>query len=1253
MFNEFKFIFKEFITWLVLGLAAGLPMTAATGQERDLPLEFEVNRGQFAPQVLFLARTAGHFIYLTREGMTLGVNASSRRGAALEMQLVGANPAAGVTSEGILPGISNYFIGNDPSVWRREVPHYARVRYRSAWPGIDVIFRGGEQLLEYDLVVSPGADPSSIRLRFANATGVRLDGEGALLIDAAAGRVIQRLPEIYQEREGKRQPVNGRFRVRDNREIRFEVGTYDPKRPLVIDPTITYANYLGGTGTITVSQIAVDSAGSAYIAGSASSPDFPLVTPVVTSSTNVGLFRSSNQGASWGAASSNIGTAKVLSLAADPSTAATAYAGTSRGVFKTTNSGSSWIAANSGLPSDSVTSVAVDPLAPSTLYVCMPEGTYKSTNGAATWIALANAGACQVVAADFNREGTIWLGYQYGFPIVSFDGGQTFLEANYGQIPVTSVAIDPSNSNNVFFGTTSNGLVMTNNGGQSFTPVLAGLQTTNLSEVSINAVAVDKRNSQHILVGTDTGVYLSVNGGAQFLNTGGLGVRDVLSVLFDPNNDSIALAGTAGGGVYVSADGGRSWTPSGPALLDVSALAMSIDETSTWAGLYSGTNAFVTKINAAGTAEVYSTYLGGSGATLGNAIGVDSAGHAFVCGQTVAPDFPVRNAYQPESGGGSDFFVSRLSAAGSSLDASTYLGGHADDVCNGLAIDSSGNVYLAGTTILLNSNTSSDFPTTPGVLGPKSFGEQDCVVAKFDNGLQKPIYSSFLGGESADTCYAVAADSSGNAYVTGVTFSSHFLVTQPPFGGTLAAGSPTTVPAFVAEIKPDGSALVYSGLLGGAKGATQMNAIAVNSAGRAFVAGYTQASDYPFTGKALNTTVVAAGKSVVTAIEAGGANLVYSTLLPGAGPDFGTGIAIDSNSDAWVGGADRSGSFPVSADALPHTPAKGSTTPYLAELDPTGSTLLHATYLAGSAGGGSPVVAVGSDGSLYVAGTTASTDFSITGTPLGKSTATGYTLFFMRLVFPSVGGGGSGSGGTGAGPSISAVQNGASFQNGIAANSWMTIKGSNLSTVTDTWANAIVNGQLPTKLDGVTVTVGGQPAYIYFVSSGQINVVAPNVPPGPVNVIVSNSLGTSAAFNATVQAEQPAFFQIPPTVYAVATRQDYSVALKNGTIAGATTVPAAPGDVIILWGTGFGPTNPAAPQGAEVPASAFPTATPVTVTVGNQPATVYGAALASGLAGVYQVAIQIPASLPNGDYPIVATIDGQASPVTTLITVQK
>jgi uncharacterized protein (TIGR03437 family) len=230
--------------------------------------------------------------------------------------------------------------------------------------------------------------------------------------------------------------------------------------------------------------------------------------------------------------------------------------------------------------------------------------------------------------------------------------------------------------------------------------------------------------------------------------------------------------------------------------------------------------------------------------------------------------------------------------------------------------------------------------------------------------------------------------------------------------------------------------------------------------------------------------------------------------------------------------------------------------------------------------------------------------------------------------------------------------NGASFETGITPGAWFTIKGTNLSSTTDTWNNSIVNGALPTTLDGVSVMVGGEPAYIAYISSGQINALAPSVPAGSTPVTVTTVGGTSQAVMADVAAVSPAFFQWE--TYAVATRQDFSLAVKNGTFAGTTTVPAAPGDVIILWGTGFGPTSPAAPAGFETPSTTtYNTASTVSVTVGTTAATVYGAALAPGYAGLYQVAIQIPASLANGDYPVVATISGAQSPSTTLITVQK
>jgi uncharacterized protein (TIGR03437 family) len=243
----------------------------------------------------------------------------------------------------------------------------------------------------------------------------------------------------------------------------------------------------------------------------------------------------------------------------------------------------------------------------------------------------------------------------------------------------------------------------------------------------------------------------------------------------------------------------------------------------------------------------------------------------------------------------------------------------------------------------------------------------------------------------------------------------------------------------------------------------------------------------------------------------------------------------------------------------------------------------------------------------------------------------------------------------GSGPTIASagVVNGASFQTGIVPNSWITIQGTNLySGSADTWANAIVNGNLPTKLDGVSVSVGGQAAYIYYVSSTQINAIAPNIGTGSMPVTVTNSTGTSSAVTAVSQTVQPAFFLWPGS-YAVATHTDFSLAVKNGAFSGTTTIPAKAGETIILWGTGFGATTPAFPVGIETPASTYLSNT-VTVTIGGVPASVYqnAAALAPGFASLYQLAVTVPASLASGDYPVVASIGGAQSPSTTMITVQ-
>jgi uncharacterized protein (TIGR03437 family) len=237
-------------------------------------------------------------------------------------------------------------------------------------------------------------------------------------------------------------------------------------------------------------------------------------------------------------------------------------------------------------------------------------------------------------------------------------------------------------------------------------------------------------------------------------------------------------------------------------------------------------------------------------------------------------------------------------------------------------------------------------------------------------------------------------------------------------------------------------------------------------------------------------------------------------------------------------------------------------------------------------------------------------------------------------------------------PVVTGVANAAGGQPGVASGSFVSIYGSNFTPLPyDDWSKSIVNGQLPTQLDGIGVTIGGKPAYIYAITPAQINVQAPDVGNGSVQVIVTSAAGASVPVSVNSQMHSPAFFPWPGS-QPVATHADYTWAAKTGTFPGTTTVAAKPGEVITLWGTGFGPTNPAVPAGHVPTVAATPTQSPVTVTLGGTAVPVLGAVLSS-YAAVYQIAIQIPASMPDGSYALVASVNGAQSPPNVLLAVQR
>jgi hypothetical protein len=383
---------------------------------------------------------------------------------------------------------------------------------------------------------------------------------------------------------------------------------------------------------------------------------------------------------------------------------------------------------------------------------------------------------------------------------------------------------------------------------------------------------------------------------------------------------------------------------------------------------FSGGDAFIAKLSHDGSTLLYSTFLGGSSFDLANAIAVDVAGNAYVTGITGSTDFPTVNPVQATKKGAIyDVFIAKLNASGGALVYSTYLGGSAPNVASAIAVDPAGHAYVVGRT------GSTDFPTfhafQPNYAGGTiSNGIGEGFITKLNIAGNAFVYSTYLGGSGYDEINAVAADIAGNAYVAERTSSADFPTVHSlqPYKGA---------DAFVAKLKPDGSALVYSTFLGGSD-EDAANAIALDLAGNAYVAGSTRSTDFPtvnpaqaaFTGQYPYSAI-----AFVAKLDRDGTKLMYSTYLGGGNFDAANAIAVDLAGDAYVAGSAESTDFPIVRPIQATNRGYGDT--FVTKLSPAGNKLVYSTYLGGSDTDMATGIVVGLAGKAYVVGNTLSTDF--------------------------------------------------------------------------------------------------------------------------------------------------------------------------------------------------------------------------------------------------------------------------------------
>jgi hypothetical protein len=667
-------IVTEAVTGLFL-ISVSFAAKPAASNFGQIPLSFEPNRGQADSKALYLARGDGYLVSLESSGSRVLLR-KGRKSARITSRLVGGSAISQLEALDPLAGHSSYFRGSDRSKWVTGIPNFARVRASGVYPGIDLVYYGNQSGLEYDFVVSPGADPRAIKMRFDGVTSLRTDDRGNLVLSTRAGEIIEQKPIIYQMAGGDRQPVAGRFVVRRGRMVSFEVASYDRSRPLVIDPFLAYSSFLGGTDTDEGHSVATDASGHLFMTGvTYSTPNGDadvLIRKFSLDGTTI-LYN-----ADLGGSGDDIGNG----IAVDPFGSAYVGGRTDSVDFPLANAFQS---GNAGFVNAFV--LRLDPSGSSLIF--------------STYIGGSNDDRGFAIALD--SQGSVYLaGAESSVDFPTSNGA--FQTQNRGGLDCFVVKFDSQ----------GNGIFSTLIGGGS--------------DDEAFAIAVDPFGNSYITGQTLSDSYPQANASFQHSRHGDL---DAFVTEITADGSGLVYSTFAGGG---SADVGEGIAVDSSGYAYVVGITSSSDFPTTNGAFqtgYAGGNSdiFVLAYTPNGRNLLFSTFLGTHGTDEGNGIALDGGDNVYIVGETDSNQYPVTgDAVQLTRFGGFDVVVSVLDPTGSQLLYSTFLGGSSDDFGYAIALDANADIYLTGAT------SSSDFPIVSAAQPQPGGGSSDAFVAKISFG---------------------------------------------------------------------------------------------------------------------------------------------------------------------------------------------------------------------------------------------------------------------------------------------------------------------------------------------------------------------------------------------------------------------------------------------------------------------------------------------------------------------------------------